>query len=66
MPTICSSESGTDTHWLSTRVYTHLLGSQKIKRLDFVYNHGSQKYLKILKEWAKELSVLGQFFHENH
>jgi hypothetical protein len=46
MPTICSSESGTDTHWLSTRVCTHLLGSQKIKRLDSVYNHGSQKYLK--------------------
>jgi hypothetical protein len=46
MPTICSSESGTDTHWLSTRVYTHLLGSQKNRRIDLVYKHGSQKDLK--------------------
>jgi hypothetical protein len=42
MPTICSS----DSHWLSTRVYTHLLGSQKINRIDLLYNQGSSKYLK--------------------
>jgi hypothetical protein len=46
MPTICSSDSETDTHWLSTRVYTHLLGSQKVNRIDLLYNQGSQKYLK--------------------
>jgi len=58
MPTICSSDSETDTHWLSTRVYTHLLGSQKINRIDLLYNQGSQKIFK--------KSKIGQFFHENH
>jgi hypothetical protein len=66
MPTICNSESGTDIHWLSTRVYTHsLTWFSKIKRIDWYITMVLKNIFKSQRTGQK-LSVLGQCFHENH
>jgi hypothetical protein len=53
-------ESGTDTCWLSTQVYTHLpTASQLFKEL------GCYITTVLSKEPAREPPVLYWFFHEN-